>query len=92
MRLKAPVFGVLLKKRQHKNIQLIIKLLIQYRDLLNQIGSQKIQIDDYEWLSKFKYQIENESTKTNTLNLIVKVGYCYVCSKKKLIFNVHLRV
>jgi hypothetical protein len=75
MRLKAPIFGVLLKKIQHKNIQLIIKLLVQYRDLIDHICSRKIQINDYEWLSKFKYHIDSESTKTKSPNLIVKVGF-----------------
>ena len=67
-----PKHGVLLKKHQYEQLRLIVKILIYYRDLVNQIIEKKINIQSYDWLVKFKYYLTTVE-KGLELNIKVKI-------------------
>ena len=52
--------GILLKKHQYEQLRLIVKILIYYRDFVNQIIDKKLKQDSYDWSIKFKYYFSKD--------------------------------
>ncbi len=64
--------GILLKKHQYEQLRLIVKILIYYRDLVNQIIDKKFKQDSYDWSVKYKYYF-TKGEKENDLKVKVRI-------------------
>jgi hypothetical protein len=67
----SPKSGILLKKHQYEQLRLIVKILIYYRDFINQIIEKKLDTKSYEWNVKFKYSFSINESKEETLSIHV---------------------
>ena len=73
--------GIIIKSHQHHKMRLIVKLLIYYKNLINELLTKNCNSTSIEWLSRIRYYAVTEDNEFNvlikTLDTEVYYGFEY---------------